>query len=166
MPFVCSGFFFFFLIFCHKVSHILRVFNSGWCRSTQCWIWSLDYEIKNVSIPPAHPTNFLVFHGLEPSLEQCFLTLTMNSTAKSIITHRIKWLLSFKMVPLGGHALTVVTLVLLRTFLKLFFWNHLQRHFIKHIEKPPRCLLVTNYTPLSLWPFLSPFLSFAFLLPA
>lgn len=85
-----------------------------------------------------------------------------NELYCKLITHRIKWLLSFKMVPLGGHALTVVTLVLLRTFLKLFFCNCLQRHFVNHIEEPPRCLLVTNHIPLSLRPLLSSFLSFAF----
>lgn len=57
------------------------------------------------------------------------------------------------MAPLGSHALTVVTLLLLWTFLKLFFWSCLQRHFANHIlEKPSQCSLVS--TP-SLWPLLS-----------
>lgn len=59
------------------------------------------------------------------------------------------------MVPLRGHVLTVVMLVLLRIFLKLFFWNWLYRHFTNHVKKPPQCLLVTDYPPLSLWRLLS-----------
>lgn len=39
------------------------------------------------------------------------------------------------MVPLGSHALPVMTLLLLRTFLKLFFWNCLQRHFANYVKK-------------------------------
>lgn len=51
------------------------------------------------------------------------------------------------MVPWGNHTLTVVTLVLRKTFLKLLFWSHCQRYFTNHMKKPSQCLFVTEYTP-------------------
>lgn len=147
MPFVCT--FFFFNLFPQSS---LNVFNGAEAEVHT----SSDSKMKSVSSPPTHPTSFLMFMGYSHHLSSAFYIWLKKINFfkdKSIITHRIKWLLSFKMAPLGTHALTVVMLLLLWTFLKLVFWNWLQRHFANHVlEKPSPCSWVS--AP-SLWPLLS-----------